>query len=1021
MPKTVLRAFTFIFPVFFIFQNSAFAQRTLIYEDPEQVFVAGHQLFQKEKYAASQEFFRQILNHPQGISRVTLGNAAYFNAVAALELFQDDAEYLLQYFQRNFPDNQWNALANFQLGRFYFRKNKFDKAIASFNKTNTDQLNSEEWFEFKFKRGYSYFNIDKIDKAKIDFADIKDKKHIFQNSSIYYYAHISYRQQNLETALQHFLRLKDDKNFNKLTPYYISQIYFMQGNYRQAIDYSKPLADSTSGKYIQHVIRVLAESYYKLNEYENAINYYILYSQKAGGLEREAIYRLGMSYFKMNDCENATKNLKEVATEQDSLSQNALYHMGDCFIKMGLKKLALDAFKLAHRYDFNSKITEDALFNFAKLSYDLSYSPYNEAIAAFELYFEKYPNSPRKDEAYDYLIQMFINSKNYKNALEAIDRMKQKPPKIRAAYQRIAYFRGIELFNNLDFINAIEAFELAKNTNVDRYYNAAATFWKAESQYRLKNYEKSAETYQTFLTMPGALETDFYAEAHYNLAYSYFKMKNYSAAAIEFRKYIDRKDADPRKRNDALIRTGDCYFVERNFPLALEFYNRASEILLVDGDYTILQKAIIQGLLGRHQDKLNTLTMGLEKYPKSSLTPEMMYEKGTTQQRIGNDAAAIKTFGDLVERFPVGTFNRKAYLRLGLIYFNQEKDEIALANFKKVAENYPGTEESKEALKYIRNIYVEAGNIDEFTSYASTLKNVEISRGSLDSATYQAAENRFLKKDFEKAIEDFEKYIKSFPNGAYLINAHYFLAESYENKGNLEKAVEVYQYVYKRPANNFTENALRRSSILLTELKQYEKVIPVSLQLIESAETQSSLLIARRNLLKAYSQLKDCPNAVKYAEIILKEEKLDANLEQDAEFVIADCAYEAGEKDKALGYFKKLASKPSQKGAIAKYMVGLILFEKREFKESEKRLLEYVSQLGNYPNEMAKSIILLSDIYLEYGNFFQAKASLKSVIDHHKGDDLVNLAKRKLENVEAIEQGRRKREMEDNFEINFQD
>ena len=43
---------------------------------------------------------------------------------------------------------------------------------------------------------------------------------------------------------------------------------------------------------------------------------------------------------------------------------------------------------------------EDALFSYAKLAFELSYNPLDDAITAFQRYLDKYPNSIRRDEAY---------------------------------------------------------------------------------------------------------------------------------------------------------------------------------------------------------------------------------------------------------------------------------------------------------------------------------------------------------------------------------------------------------------------------------------------------------------------------------------------------------------------------------------------------------------------------------------------------------------------------------------------
>ena len=52
---------------------------------------------------------------------------------------------------------------------------------------------------------------------------------------------------------------------------------------------------------------------------------------------------------------------------------------------------------------------------------------------------------------------------------------------------------------------------------------------------------------------------------------------------------------------------------------------------------------------------------------------------------------------------------------------------------------------------------------------------------------------------------------------------------------------------------------------------------------------------------------------------------------------------------------------------------------------------------------VARSFIALADVYVAKENYFQAKETLRSVIDNYKGDDLKTEARRKLAEVERLE------------------
>ena len=114
------------------------------------------------------------------------------------------------------------------------------------------------------------------------------------------------------------------------------------------------------------------------------------------------------------------------------------------------------AFSSAAKMKFDTDIQEDALFNSALLTYELDYSPFNEAVQALNEYLDRYPNSKRNDEANNYLVMAYLNAKNYSMALTSIDKIRDKNNEIKKAYQKIAYYRGLELFSNSNFAEAID-------------------------------------------------------------------------------------------------------------------------------------------------------------------------------------------------------------------------------------------------------------------------------------------------------------------------------------------------------------------------------------------------------------------------------------------------------------------------------------------------------------------------------------------------------------------------------------
>ena len=100
-------------------------------------------------------------------------------------------------------------------------------------------------------------------------------------------------------------------------------------------------------------------------------------------------------------------------------------------------------------------------FNFAKVTFELSFNPFNEAIRAFEQYIRTYPAADNTDEAYNYLVMAYLGTRNYSMAMASLEKIKMRDDGIDRAYQKVAFYRGLELYKNLRFDEAVDAFEVS--------------------------------------------------------------------------------------------------------------------------------------------------------------------------------------------------------------------------------------------------------------------------------------------------------------------------------------------------------------------------------------------------------------------------------------------------------------------------------------------------------------------------------------------------------------------------------
>jgi len=1029
-----------------ILSASSLAQKTAIYENDASGYRMGMELFEKGKFGAAQHEFNKIAESSIDPNSDIRANAEYYAALCALELFNKDAEYLFKRFIQDHPENPKVRTAYFQLGKYKFRKHSYTRAIEWFSMVDKYDLSNEELSEYYFKLGYSFFVKGDIENARTQFYEIKDTETRYTQSAVYYYSHISYLNQNYETALQGFERLKDRGAFQHIVPYYIAQIYYLQKKHEKLIAYAIPLLDSANTKRAPEIARLIGEAYYATDKYDKAVPYLKRYIEQGHGRERKDLYQLAYAYYKSGATDEAIDLFKQVVNTDDALAQYAYYHLADCFIKIDRKKFARFAFRSASKLPFDEKITEDALFSYAKLSYDLGLNP----IFALNKYIEKYPKNERVNIAYEHLVQVYLTTQNYKKALKSLDRIANKNDKIKAAYQRIAYFRAVELFNDKKFSESVAMFEKSMAYPADKKLEAESHYWSGEAWYRLNKYKRAVKSYEAFIYAPESFDLPVFNQVNYNLGYAYFRQQDYDNANTWFRKFVRHVDADFRiKRTrkdgkqvwsrvgDAYLRIGDGYFVRKDYATAIEYYDKTLTLLpdsmaqlgfsLVDQDYALFQKALSYGVLGKMEQQILVLHNFIQDHPNSTYTADAKFNLGKGYSAMSKHDSAIVWYQMVIEDHPNSSaYLKQSILNMGLEYRNKGESQMALVTLNRVWKDYPATREAKDALMALKSIYIDLGDITPWTELVVSLPWANASNAELDSAYYEAVEVLYMKGDCQRAIKDMGSYLEKFPEGFFTLNANYYRAECLSRRGDsaaTDMALKGYDYVIAQPQNAFTEKSLLRAAQIYYQRKKYQRSVDLYVELERTAEYKSNILAARIGTMRGYFLMKEYPLATEAARAVISSEKVESEILAEAHYIIAKSAFETDDYNLALAEFRATESLTrSEIGAASLYYVAYVQYLRSEHDSSERSIFKLASRSPSYDYWVAKGFILLADNYVQMDNAFQAKATLQSIIDNSVDEELVNIAKEKLEKIVEEESLSQKREMESmDLEIEFED
>jgi len=92
-------------------------------------------------------------------------------------------------------------------------------------------------------------------------------------------------------------------------------------------------------------------------------------------------------------------------------------------------------------------------------------------------------------------------------------------------------------------------------------------------------------------------------------------------------------------------------------------------------------------------------------------------------------------------------------------------------------------------------------------------------------------------------------------------------------------------------------------------------------------------------------------------------------------------------------------------GAESKYLKAKIFFQTGKFEDCEKEIMDFISKNTPHQYWLAQSFILLSDIYLKKNDLFQARHTLKSIVDNYanKEDGIIETSLQKIRQIEEME------------------
>lgn len=968
----------------------AMGQRSYQFQTNDRLFQEGKEFFVQQNYSGCIDKLEAYKKHATDADLIQ--EADYMLVCSAFEQGRPNAGELLKNYLDVYPDTRHADDICFRIGSVHFGNGEYEKAIYWLQEANIDMLSPEEQEASSYRLAYSLLQKGDLEKSRAYFERIKEIGSTYQEASAYYVAYIDYADGKYNKALVEFKELSNLSAYQEQSAYYITQIYFIQNKYRQAAESGEDLLKSyPDSENNTEIYRVVGNSYYHLGNEVKATKALAKYVSEAESPLRSDLYLLGVCYYNQGKFREAVRCFGKTVSENDELTQNAYLYLGQSYLKLNDKNNARMAFEAAATSSYDEQIREVALYNYALLIHETGFTGFGESVTIFEDFLNDFPNSRYADKVNDYLVEVYLTTKNYDASLASIQKIKHPSTKILAAKQSILFQLGTQSFTNVKLDEAIDYFSEAIKMGVyDTEARNDAYFWRGESFYRKGEYDIAISDYRTYLNNTSQRSGEMYALAYYNLGYGYFKKKNYDEALNRFRQYVNMvSDKQTASCADAYNRIGDCLFHSRKFAAAEENYNKAAQLLPSAGDYSVYQKGFVLGLQKDYRGKISTLDRLIREYPESQYVDDALFEKGRAYVLLGDDNQAAMAFESLMKNYPESSLARKGGIQLGLIYFNANKPEKAAEAYKNVISKYPGTEEAKVALQDLKSVYIDLNDINSFADYVNSLGgNVHLEISEQDSLTYLAAEKLFMRGDNDGARRSMQNYLQQYPKGAFSSNANYYLGSIAFSQKNYDEAETFFDSVIKSGDMKFMEEAVARKSEIQYNRNDYAAALETFRRLHKIAENPDNKEAASLGVMRCALQIGDGKEALSAANDLLKNQKVSPEIAAEARYVRAKAYMDSKNEEKALADLKILAEDTrTVHGAEARYLLAQLYYDSHEDKKAEKVLEDFAKNGTPHQYWLARGFILWADIYIRQGDDVQARVYLNSLKNNYQGDD----------------------------------
>lgn len=945
-------------------------------------------LYQDRHYVQAIEAFDAF--RAQYPDHIDAPETYFYEAQSLLALDRaPQAARLLRQLQQRYPSHPLAKEARLSLSQYFLQQGDYEQARSTLQAVIDETNQSSEAARALYQLGTLARQQGNLETALNYFqrVDSRYPEAPVAPDALYAAASTQVALDRYDAAAASFERMNrryPDSPYVQTLGLALANVYYELGQYERVVEEVNRRMSSLEGDARERATFLLAEAYNHLRDSENAIVYYQRFTQDNtdSPYYRPALYGLAWNYHHEGTYQWAADRFARVhAGHSDSLAQKATYYEAANRQLANQADEALALYQEFVRQWPNAALVDQAQYEIGMIHYNRR--DWAAARDAFSALINTYPDSPRRGEAFYMRGNTAIALNNFDQALQSFNEAIAEGAAPDSLQNEIVFQKAWLLYSTEQYREAAPAFMQLYEQDGSGH-REDALFWGAESFFQLGNLSRAQALFRDYLdTYPNGAHA---SGARYALGWTQFKQQQYQAAARNFERFLDTREAADGEvpyRQDALLRLADSYYAMKQYTAAVRTYRR------VEGpgaDYALYQTGQALNLADQPQNAISAFQQLVDRYPESSWRDEAMYRIGHIHFQEQNYGDAVAAYERLIDSYPEATLAARAQYGIGDAHFNAGNLNASVAAYRTVLNEYPNSAFVSDAASGIQYALISLDDPDRAEAIIDSFATANPNSPIVDQLRFRLAEATYRSGQTDEALAAFRRFVRTSSDADLVPEAYYYLGTIHAERDETD-AAEGYlrQVVFDYEGGSNRLEAARLLGDLYLDNENYSAAERVYRTMAQMADTPTDRAEAR------YGQSMALMNQgqLQTAEELLQEALADAGGAEASTAIqlgLARLAEERGNVQSALDRYRAVVDEArGEAGAEALYRLGRLLVNQNEPRQAIESLSRMPTLFGGYPDWMARAYLTQAQAYRNLGQPGEAARLYDRVIRDYSG------------------------------------